>query len=129
VEDIPEAFREVNSEAGFKVGVTMTIDHKRSRVERDELRKKYRDLYDRLTELFFRLDPIGIGSEGNEDEYELEVGTILPRLSGCTSESDCLNVIHEEFVRWFDARIAGPASNYEPIAHEVWLIWNEHGLN
>jgi hypothetical protein len=107
----------------------MTIDHSTNKVTRAKLRKQYRDLYDRLAELFFKTDPIRINFGDNTDEYEPEVETILPRLQQCTSELECLKVIHEEFVRWFDVQTAGPISNYETIARQTWLLWNERKLN
>src|ERR1700677_699832 len=99
------------------------------RKEREKLREKYKKKYDQLSELLFRHDPIGIAFIGhdqvadNPDEYEPEVGTILPRLRDCSSEADCLKVIHEEFSRWFGGE-AGPISHYKKIAHETWIMWN-----
>jgi hypothetical protein len=99
------------------------------RAEKAQLREQYGVLYDHLSALFFRHDPIGINFENNSDEYEPEAGTVLPLLQHCASETDCLKIIHEEFCRWFGSDIAGPISKYEPIAREAWIVWNDEKLN
>lgn len=83
----------------------------------------YKDLYDKVAALFFRHDPAGIGFDDNIDEYELEVDTVLPRLERCRNVEDVTNVLYEEFVRWFDADIAGPRERYLAIAAELWPLW------
>jgi hypothetical protein len=97
--------------------------------QRDLLRAQYQNAYDRLATLLFQHDPIGIGFEDCPDEYEPEVATILPRLRGCSTETECLQVIHEEFCQWFGEETAGSPADYETIAHEVWIMWNEESLN
>ena len=91
--------------------------------ERRQLKIIYGELFDTTTALLFRLDPIGINYKTNTDEYEPEVGTILPRLKSCQSRDDVCRIVHEEFVRWFgDAR---PQKNYELIAAELWELWQK----
>src|SRR5438045_2508392 len=59
-------------------------------------------------------DPIRLLEVGAPaDEYSPEIGTILPRLAGVQGVSDVTNMLHEEFVRWFDQGIAGPSQAYE----------------
>ena len=53
-------------------------------------------------------------------------GTILPRLRDCESASDVLRVVHQEFVRWFDAGNAGPEGRYAEIASEIWQMWQPY---
>ena len=60
---------------------------------------------------------------GRSTDHETEKGTIWPRLRGCQSEDEVRRIIHEEFVRWFDAAIAGPEERYSTIASEVWQLW------
>jgi len=86
------------------------------------LKAQYRELYDATAALLFRHDPAGINFESNTDEYELEAGTILPRLRGCQCEADVRRVVHEEFVRWFGPEHAGPQDRYAQIAAEVWQL-------
>jgi hypothetical protein len=91
--------------------------------ERRRLKAEYRELFDVVATLLFRHDPIGINFETNTDEYEPEVGTILPRLRGCRSEGDAIRVVHEEFAHWFSAEDAGPIERYEQIGKEIWQLW------
>jgi hypothetical protein len=95
--------------------------------ERRRLKAEYGHTFDSVAALLFRHDPIGIAFENeNTDEYEPETGTILPRLRGCESASDVRRVVHEEFVRWFDAGNAGPEERYSEIASEIWQLWHPY---
>jgi len=94
--------------------------------ERRRLRAEYGDLFDSVATLLFRHDPARINFEVNTDEYAPEAGTILPRLRNCQSERDVQRVLHEEFVRWFDAVTAGPTERYSEIASEIWRLWQQH---
>jgi hypothetical protein len=91
--------------------------------ERQRLKAEYRGLFDEVSALLFRLDPIGINFECNTDEYEPEVGTILPLLRSCSSAEDVRRIVHQEFVRWFGADSAGPEEHYSNIATEIWECW------
>jgi hypothetical protein len=95
------------------------------REKRRQLKAQYGELYDATSALLFRHDPVGINFETNSDEYEPEVGTILPRLQTCRSADDVRQVVHEEFVRWFDASSAGPKEHYTKIAEEIWPLWQK----
>ena len=97
---------------------------------RRRLRAEYGELFDSVAALLFRHDPIGINFEGeNTDEYDPEVETILPRLRSCHSAEDVLQVVHEEFVRWFDSGTAGPRERYQTIASDIWQLWQGHQGN
>jgi hypothetical protein len=89
------------------------------------LRQSYGELFDQISAVLFAADPIRIGFMGNTEEYELEVGTILPRLRECQSAEDVQRVMHEEFVRWFDPILAGPARNYAEPATQIWQLWQQ----
>jgi hypothetical protein len=89
----------------------------------DEARRMYGTLFDGVSAILFRHDPVGINFDSNTDEYDPEARTILPRLWSCASEEDALRTIHEEFQRWFDADTAGPASRYKEAATEIWSLW------
>ena len=69
---------------------------------------EYPELFNTLSSLLFKTDPIGINFETNTDEYDPEVGTIIPRLRAAQSEADVQRIVHEEFCRWFDKKTAGP---------------------
>ncbi len=82
-------------------------------MKKTEIQKLYRELYREIEEILFRCDPIGINFDENIDEYDPEVGTILPRLKGTRSEADVLNIIYEEFMRWSGVDIARKATRKE----------------
>jgi hypothetical protein len=98
---------------------------------RRRLSAEYGRLFESIAALLYRHDPIGINLDldENRDEYEPEAGTILPKLNGCRSEADVLQVVHAEFVRWFDFGTAGPQEHYKKIATEIWQLWQEHLAN
>jgi hypothetical protein len=67
----------------------------------DETRKAYKELYREIEEILFRHDLAGIAFEENKDEYDLEVGTILPRLKKAESETDVQDIVFDVFTNWF----------------------------
>ncbi len=93
------------------------------RSKRKKIKIEYRKFYDDVSKILFTHDPIGINFETNDDEYEPEVDTILPRLKMCNSAEDVLTVVHQEFQKWFDEDIAGEKSRYKEIAEEIWELW------
>ena len=109
---------------GLYYSLTMVRTREQILEERKLLKAEYGCLFDDLSALLFRHDPIGINFDVNPDEYEPEVGTILPRLRDCRSTSDVLQTVYEEFVRWFGAETAGPQEHYAHIAEEIWRLWH-----
>ena len=101
-------------------------DRERIQLRRKQLRQEYGSLFDRVSAILFDLDPIGINFETNTDEYEPEVGTILPRLKSCHSVKDVRRIVHREFIRWFDRKIAGPETHYQQAAESIWAAWQLH---
>jgi len=92
----------------------------------NKLRQNYKGLYSKVEEILFRHDPIGINLVENTDEYDPEVSTILPRLKEANSGNDVLNIVLEEFSRWFGADIIDKDSKlYKEAAKEIWTAWNE----
>jgi len=91
----------------------------------DQARKEYKALFDAVSAILFRYDPIGINFGTNADEYDPEARTILPRLRSCQSEADVFVVVIEEFRRWFGDDISENKSSYKPIAAEIWKLWSE----
>ena len=76
-----------------------------------------------LEALLFRHDPIGLDFGDNTDEYRPEAETIALRRDEVRSARDVQRIVHEEFVRWFDADTAGPPDRYADIAREIWHLW------
>lgn len=98
------------------------------REERRQLKEQYGQLFDAVSSVLFRHDPIGINFETNTDEYDPEAGTILPRLRTCETAADVQRAVYEEFVRWFDSSTAGSKENYSKIAEEIWELWRKSQL-
>ena len=90
---------------------------------RDRLKSQHRALFDGVTELLFKHDPMGVNFEENTDEYDPEAGTIIPRLRGCTSEFDVLKVVYDEFGRWFGPELIKAGPRYEGAAREIWELY------
>jgi hypothetical protein len=95
----------------------------KNKVQRKALKKMYGVVYDKISEVLFRSDPIGINFGHNTDEYEPETSTILPQLSKCHSPEDVQRLSHQEFVKWFGEDIAGPPEKYAQLAHQIWDLW------
>jgi hypothetical protein len=71
-------------------------------------------------------DPIRLIAIGApEDEYDVEVRTILPRLREAKSADDVQRIVHEEFVHWFNAEIAGSAARYADVSKKLWEAWSK----
>ena len=96
---------------------------KQARAERPAIKKKYGALYDEVSAILYRHDPIGLAPLAPSDEYDPEVGTILPRLQECRSEQEVQTVLFEEFVRWFGADNAGAREAYAGPSREIWQAW------
>jgi hypothetical protein len=91
--------------------------------EREQLKRKYKSLFDQLSKLLFEADPVGINFESNTDEYDPEVGTILPRLEGARSHEDVQAIVHEELCRWFEPETAGTIEHYAAVSEQIWSAW------
>lgn len=70
-----------------------------------------------------RHDPIGINFGDNSCEYHPEAETIVARLHRAQSVDDVRTLVHEEFVQWFGADIAGDSDRYDRVAQELWAAW------
>lgn len=77
-----------------------------------------------LEAALFEADPIGINFEENTDEYRPEAETITLRRCEATNLEDVRQIVHSEFVKWFDESSAGPPERYEQIAGRVWQRWS-----
>ena len=86
-----------------------------------------RELADTVSAILFAHDPIGINFEENTDEYDAEAESIVLRLAADQAIDSAASVeviVHGEFVRWFNAELAGPRDRYRDIAHEIWDLWS-----
>jgi broad specificity phosphatase PhoE len=90
------------------------------------LKAAYGALYTEVSRLMREADPIRLIAIGApEDEYDVELRTILPRLREAKSADDVQRIVHEEFVHWFSAEIAGPAEQYAEVSKNIWEVWNK----
>ena len=96
-----------------------TIADKRD--QRERVKAQYAGLFPAATALFFRVDPAGINFETNTDEYEPEVGTVLPRLESAGSVGDVARILREEFSSWFGDSFDGQST--DRLAPELWSLW------
>lgn len=92
------------------------------KTEKREFKGKYKELFHSISEILFENDLQGINFETNEDEYDPEAGTILPRLRQTNTIEDVQHIVHEEFGRWFGD--AGNIEDYETVAKEIWAVWS-----
>lgn len=93
---------------------------------RRALKAEFGDLRDSVAAALERHDPLALIAEGAPaDEYDPEVGTILPRLKEASSVEDLERIVHEEFVRWFDDA-AGTVMQYRAVALQIWESWKRY---
>lgn len=98
------------------------------RQRRERLRNEHPQLFSELTAILARHDPVDLVSIGApEDEYEPEVGTILPRLREAKSVADVQHILCDEFDQWFGASTPKMTrEDFLPVAEEVWAAWRRH---
>ncbi|MCP3975933.1 MAG: hypothetical protein GY720_15740 [bacterium] len=85
----------------------------------------HREFADEVSAILFRHDPIGINFEDNTDEYDAEADSIVLRLVSAPAIDSVATVqvvVHQEFVSWFDAQMAGPRERYLGMSREIWEI-------
>ena len=87
-------------------------------------KRLYRKMFKKASEILYRWDPAGIAL-GNPhlDECDLEVGTILPRLRDVQCEEEAIQLVHEEFQRWFGSVTVGGLERLRPAARDLWTLW------
>jgi hypothetical protein len=85
-------------------------------------KRDYRRLFDEVRAILNRHDPMGLIAIGcPDDEYEPEVGTILPRLSRANGPADVEVIVAEEFLDWFAERLA--PETVSAVAADVWTAY------
>ena len=111
----------------------MNSEQKKLSEERERLKSEYQELFSEVEEILLKHDPMDINFGDNTDEYDPEVGTILPRLKEANSVDDVARIIHEEFCKWFDMddEEVGDKTHpiYMSIASDVWKAWSKFSHN
>ena len=92
-----------------------------ARKEMPAVKAKFGPLFDEVSAILFRHDPAHVNFCFNADEYEPEVGTILPRLRECRSAQEVQEVVYEECGRWF--AFPGDKEKYLRPSEEIWAAW------
>jgi len=78
-----------------------------------------KQIFARVKRVVNEADPIGLLSTGApDDEYHPEIDEIACRLPepDCQTSAQTHAMVHRVFVKWFNARIAGPRSAYRKLA-------------
>lgn len=91
-------------------------------VERQRLKREYVGMFEELAAYLYDQDPMGLNFGINPDEYEAEVGTILPRVLDAESPADIVDVVREEFERWFGPRLRIENATYDDLAEGIFVI-------
>src|SRR5687767_15191250 len=90
-------------------------------MDQTEALRRYQALVSAVKAALDSADPIGLLEIGApSDEYEPEVGSIVPRVAKATNLGEVHRIVHEEFARWFGTAVAGPPDAYEAAAREIW---------
>jgi hypothetical protein len=100
-----------------------------ARAAREAARAADPQFFAAVSNTMFEHDPIGINFTINTDEYDPEAGTVIPRLSACQTVDNVTTVLHEEFVQWFGADIAGHRAAYIELAQALWTLSQKRRAN
>jgi len=96
---------------------------------KDLIKEEYQEIFEDISMLLFKNDPMCINFLVNEDEYYPEAATIVLRLSKLSapiSVYTTLDVIHEEFKKWFTSdSLIGPKERYIELAYRICDMWND----
>ena len=93
--------------------------------DREKLKTENPQLFKAISDCLFKYDPIGINFKTNTNEYEPEVGTIMPQLADCTSEEEVLHMVYKEFCLWFGPDTAGKIEDFQQISMDIWRLWQQ----
>jgi len=84
----------------------------------------YEPVVQEIQAMLFREDPMRVAF-GPDDEYmpEAETITLWLRRAKHVDLDTVRRQVHEDFVRWFGADVAGEPARYDSIAQAVLAIW------
>ena len=84
----------------------------------DFVKNQYKEEFIDLRNILNEFDPIGLLSMGAPiNEYEPEVKTIIVQLNNLKYESEVLDLVYNEFQRWFGN--AGSKDSYKSLAIKI----------
>jgi len=90
-----------------------------------QLKRKYKSLFEEISSIIYKHDPVGINLSDNPDEYDIETGAILVVLEKCISKEGLDRNIHSIFVKMFDEKTAGSLADYKSMSHNIWVLWEK----
>ena len=88
----------------------------------NRLKSQYAGLYEAVSKILLSYDLMVLDCGDNSDEYEPEVGTILPRLRTAQGPKDVARIVSEEFTKWFDCD-APSHDVFQQAALDIWHAW------
>ena len=97
---------------------------RQQRNECQRIKAAYQALFEQVNRIIHQHDPIGIAFVA-EDEYDPEVGSILPRLKEAHNVDDVRRIVYEEFTYWF-ALSSGTEDRYQQLAVDLWDLWQQY---
>ena len=103
----------------------LTFGARRYRRKKEKIRRRYGDLFQRVSSILRKHDPISLVLSP-DNEYDFEVVKILPRMKYCSSVEEVTKMVHHVFVETFDADSAGPSEKYHDLSHEIWELWSSN---
>lgn len=91
-------------------------------------RQEYGWFYDRLMEILYEHDPVGLIAFGApKDEYSVEVDAFLPLLPGMQSPILLSQVLYEVFVQMFDEQMMrSRRAAFDSLAADVWNVFQQY---
>jgi hypothetical protein len=104
------------------IEATMTNQDPFLRLNQDSVIKQYGERFFMLRKIINKHDPIGLIKIGApEDEYDAEVATIIVQLYDKKTETEILELVYTEFLRWFNEEsTTGPKAAYKELAQEIY---------
>lgn len=102
--------------------VTRTPLHLQLLADRERFRRRLQgkeDLVEDVTTILHGHNPVGL-ADVDDGEYRSEAQTIVASVDRFTTLPETLNIVHGEFVHWFDPDMAGPQDRYTQVAADVW---------
>jgi PAS domain-containing protein len=79
-------------------------ENKERRAARKRLQARYRALYDKIVDILFEIDPIGVHVDHNAEKFVPEATSILARLREARFAEDVENIVKQELRRWYGRR-------------------------
>ncbi len=100
----------------------------RARIERrrELTQQGFGPLYKRMHQIMLKHNPAGLDLTRRDarDDYELPVGTLIPKLEAAGTSETCAHTLFAEMQHWY-RESAGTLEQSTAIADEIWQAWIE----